>query len=158
MTIKRIFISYAILLSVGFTLSSFAENDKEIIPQQAANKVTAEAADNRISLNLSPKLKIRQLTKMRSHFKSIQSVVRLIGEEEFIEASTIVDKKMVGKKGKKKLSDLIDNDSFKLMGAAFHDSAAALSETLKTKDTKKSLEALNATMNHCTQCHEVFRQ
>ena len=158
MAIKRIIISYGILISVGFALSSFAESENMTPRQQAANKVIANSTDNRTSLNLSPELKVRQLAKMRSHFNSIQRIVSLIADDKFMEASEIARTNLVGGKGKKKLSAQINNDSFKLMGKAFHESAATLSEVLKTKNTKKSLQALNVTMGHCTSCHAVFRQ
>jgi len=158
MSIKRTFISYGILIAVGVTLSSFAINNNAPENEETPAKAALHPLDNRISLELSPEIKVRQLTKMRSHFKSIQSIIRLIGEEQFIEAASIAETKLVGGKGKKILSAFIHNDSFKQMGAAFHESAGELSEALKTKDTKKSLLALNATINHCTQCHEVFRQ
>ena len=57
-----------------------------------------------------------QLTKMRSHFKSIQSIVHLITEEQFIEATTIAKTNLIGGRFKQKLSSFINNDSFKLIG------------------------------------------
>ena len=59
---------------------------------------------------------MRQLTKMRSHFKAIQSIVRLITEEQFIEATTIAKTNLIGGRFKQKLSSFINNDSFKLIG------------------------------------------
>jgi len=71
MSIKHTFISYGILIAVGVTLSSFVINNnvpenKEILAKTAPNPL-----DNRISLELSPKLKVRHLTKIRSHLKPI---------------------------------------------------------------------------------------
>ena len=53
---------------------------------------------------------------MRSHFKSIQSIVRLITEEQFIEAATIAKTNLIGGRFKQKSSSFITNDSFKLIG------------------------------------------
>jgi Ethanolamine utilization protein EutJ (predicted chaperonin) len=116
MSIKRTFISYGILIAVGVTLYSFAINNNAHENQEAPAKIALHPLDNRISLELSSEIKVRQLTKMQSHFKSIQSIVRLITEEQFIEAATIAKTKLVGGGCKQKLSSFINNESFKLMG------------------------------------------
>jgi len=44
------------------------------------------------------------------------------------------------------------------MGLKFHADADKMSEILKTKDKKKSLQALSKTMNSCISCHATYRQ
>jgi predicted lipoprotein len=158
MTIKRITISYGILISAGLALSSFAENTTETNSQNGYQKPIEMTTDSRISLNLPPPLKTRQLIRMRSHFKTLQSIVSLIADEKFIEASELARVNLGRPQGNQSMANQINNESFKSMGTAFHQSAETLSEVLKTKDTKKSLQALNTTMGYCVQCHEVFRQ
>jgi len=160
MSIKRTVCTYGLLIAVGLAISFFADGAESKHPPSntQSNPPSAITADQRISLALPPALKQRQLIKMRSLFKSIQDIVYLIGAEKFIEASNTASAMTGGGKGKKKLSDLIANDAFKQMSNAFHQSTDDLSKALQTKDTKKSLTALHATMAHCTQCHAVFRQ
>ena len=56
------------------------------------------------------------------------------------------------------MCNMFDNDDFKNMGLAFHNSGDDLGDVLQTKDTAKSLRALRSTMNYCVQCHASFRQ
>jgi cytochrome c556 len=51
-----------------------------------------------------------------------------------------------------------DNKDFAKLALEFHQSGDQLGDTLKTGDMKKSLHALQTTMNYCVQCHSTFRQ
>lgn len=155
---KRIIISYAILVSVGLAITFFADSNKEIRSQGVNHNATALTRDKRTSLDLSPQMKMHQLANMRSYVKAVQSIVGLIADNHFNEASEVAHTKLGMTEGMGKMCNKIDNDDFKKLGKTFHKSADTLADILKTKDTKKSLQALNTTMGYCVQCHEVFRQ
>jgi len=52
------------------------------------------------------------------------------------------------------MCNMFDNDEFKRLGLEFHESGDVLQE----RNTIKSLQALQNTMNYCVQCHATFRQ
>ena len=114
--------------------------------------------DSRISLNLTPEMKQHQLSNMRSHLEAVQEIIGLIPEEEFEKASQIAHSKLGLTEEMKKMCNMFDNSDFRVLGLAFHDSGDALGDALKTRDTKNSLRALQATVGYCVQCHTTFRQ
>ena len=114
--------------------------------------------DDRVSLGLSPQMKQHQLSNMRSHLDAVQAIVSLIAKEDFDKASEIARSKLGLSEEMQRMCNMFDNKDFKARGLAFHESGDILSDTLKTKDTNKSLRALSSTLNHCVQCHAVYRQ
>lgn len=114
--------------------------------------------DERISLGLSPKMKLHQLKNMRSHVEAVQTIVGLIAEGRFEAASTIAHDKLGLNNEMNAMCDKINNDAFKEIGLSFHNSGDELGEVLLTKDVTLSLKALNTTMGYCVQCHATFRQ
>lgn len=114
--------------------------------------------DQRVSLGLSPEMKHHQLTNMRAHMAAIRNIVGLLAEKKFDRASKVAHAQLGLTEEMKQMCDMFENEDFKQLGLAFHNSGDELGKALKTKNTKKSLRALNKTMGYCVQCHEKFRQ
>ncbi len=114
--------------------------------------------DNRISLDLLPKQKRHQLQNMRSHLVAVQTIVELIAKNDFDLASKVAHSQLGSTTEMKLMCASFGNKDFEDLGLNFHASADHLSEVLKTKDPKKSLEALSVTMNYCINCHANYRQ
>ena len=117
------------------------------------------AMDERTSLNLAPQMKLQQLQNMRSHVAAVQSIVGNLANGEYdLAAETAHSKLGLTEQMKMMCEHMSDNQDFSKLAMAFHRSGDDLGETLKTKDMKKSLQALQTTMNYCVQCHATFRQ
>jgi hypothetical protein len=114
--------------------------------------------DNRISLGLNPKQKRHQLKNMRSHLKAIQSIIDLIADDDYDEASEVAYEKLGSTTEMKLMCASFGNEQFENLGLEFHKSADEMSEIIKGKDQKQSLKAVSHTMDYCIQCHETFRQ
>lgn len=121
-------------------------------------KMTMPVADNRISLKLKPMQKQHQLKNMRSHLEAIQKITGLLANENYEEASVVAYQKLGSTTEMKMMCSSFGNKTFENLGLDFHKSADTLSEVLKTKDSKASLEALSTTINYCVQCHATYRQ
>ena len=115
-------------------------------------------ADNRTSLGLSAKMKHHQLSNMRAHMSAIQKIAGLLAEGKFEKASKIAHAQLGLTEEMKQMCDMFENEDFKRLGLAFHNSGDELGDALQTKDMKKSLQALSKTTGYCVQCHEKFRQ
>lgn len=115
--------------------------------------------DERTSLNLAPQMAQHQLQNMRSHVVAVQTIIGLLASKDFDQAADVAHNQLgLTEEMRKMCTTMSDNKDFNKLGLAFHQSADQLGETLKTKDMKKSLEALHTTMNYCVQCHSTFRQ
>lgn len=114
--------------------------------------------DKRISLGLSPEMKQHQLSNMRAHMAATQSIIGLLSEGKFERASKVARTELGFTEEMKRMCDMFENEDFKKLGYAFHNSADQLGDALQTKDMKKSLQALRNTTSYCVQCHEKFRQ
>lgn len=114
--------------------------------------------DTRTSLGLSPQMKQHQLSNMRSHVEAIKSIVGLMSESRFEEASGIAHAKLGLTPEMKEMCTMLGNEAFKTLGLAFHKSGDDLGDALQTKDVNASLRALNKTMDYCVTCHATFRQ
>lgn len=117
-----------------------------------------QADDNRISLELAPMQKQHQLANMRSHLQAVQTIIGLISNDKFDEASTVAHKQLGLTPEMKQMCNMFNNDEFKSMGLAFHQSADDLGDVLKKRNLQQSLRALHSTMNYCISCHARFRQ
>lgn len=117
-----------------------------------------QAGDTRTSLGLAPMQSQHQLANMRSHLKAVQSIIKLISTEQFDEASKVAHTQLGLTPEMKKMCNMFTNKEFRSLGLAFHKSADDLGEVLKTGNLKRSLKALQRTMNYCTTCHDAFRQ
>lgn len=114
--------------------------------------------DGRVSLGLPPEMKQHQLANMRSHLAAVQTILQLIVEGEFDQASVVAHSKLGLTDEMKNMCNMFDDEEFRTLGLAFHASGDALGEVLQTGDTTESLRALQATMGYCVQCHAAFRQ
>jgi hypothetical protein len=114
--------------------------------------------DIRTSLGLSSRIKHRQLANMRAQLMATQAIIGLLAEENFDKATKIVQTKLGLSDEMKQIYERANNEDFKQLGLAFHNSADELGTALQTKDMKKSLQALRNTMGYCVQCHNKFRQ
>jgi len=152
MTIKKTTLFFGFIFFIGLALTSFAADNEHKMNQMD------HMNDGRISLGLPAKMKMHQLANMRSHVDAIRTIVGLMGDGDFDSASKIAHLKLGLTPEMKKMCSMFNNDDFKKLGFAFHNSGDALAKVLKTKDMTKSLHALHTTMNYCVQCHATFRQ
>ncbi len=150
-------ISLMVLVFLVYSVSVPAQTDKA----SGANHpmmMNHKAIDKRISLNLSPNMKVHQLENMRSHVEAIQAIIGLIAEKKFTKAAELSHVKLGLTEEMKKMCSMFQNEKFRTLGFQFHKSADKLAEVLTSKDTEKSLHALHNTMGYCVQCHATFRQ
>jgi len=158
MTIKKITILIGILSFLGVTPISFADGHDDAGGHMERHKMMPHGSDQRISLGLSPKMRLHQLANMRSHVEAVQTIIGLIGEGDFNTASEIAHSQLGLTEEMEKMCNNFNNEQFTNLGLEFHKSADTLGETLKTKDISTSLRALHTTMGYCVQCHATFRQ
>ena len=114
--------------------------------------------DKRISLGLSPGMKQHQLSNMRAHLAATEEIIGLLSEGKFENASKAAHAKLGLTEEMKQMCNMFENEDFRKLGYAFHNSADELGDALQTKNMKKSLQALRKTMGYCVQCHDKFRQ
>lgn len=114
--------------------------------------------DTRTSLNMPAEMKQHQLSNMREHTEAVQSIIGLISENKFEEASKIAHAKLGLNPEMQKMCSSFGNEKFMTLGMAFHKSGDDLGDALQTKDVKASLIALNKTMQYCVECHATYRQ
>ena len=114
--------------------------------------------DGRTSLGLPPQMKQHQLANMRSHLVAVQAILNSIAEGDFEQAAQTAHAKLGLTEEMKNMCNMFENDDFRTLGFAFHESGDALGDVLETGDTTQSLQAIQATMGYCVQCHASFRQ
>ena len=114
--------------------------------------------DTRIPLGLSEEMKQHQLSNMREHVEAIKSIVGLMAENKFADASKIAHTKLGLTPEMKMMCSMFNNEKFMELGFAFHKSGDDLGEALKTRKVNASLRALNKTMQYCVECHAAYRQ
>lgn len=150
---KTICLLLGIALLNGTAFNTFAAEG-----QGSMQHMMHDTGDSRTSLNLSPEMKQHQLANMRSHVEAVQSIVGLIAKENFDQAAKVAHSKLGLTDEMKQMCDMFENADFRKLGMAFHKSGDELGNALKTKNTKKSLQALQNTMGYCVKCHATFRQ
>ena len=144
------------LISLISTVSVYAETVRKM--NENHHMMGNASNDDRISLNLPRPMRIHQLKNMRSHVEAVRAIIGLIAENNFVTAAELAHTKLGLTEEMKRMCSMFENEDFRTLGFQFHKSADDLAETLKTKDLKKSLRALNNTMSYCVQCHATFRQ
>lgn len=155
---KTITALLGMLLLNGIATSAFAAGDDSAMGQMMRQHTGHVMNDDRISLKLPPQMKQHQLSNMRAHMEAVQSIVGFLAKGEFDQAAQEAHSKLGMTDEMKKMCGMFDNEKFKSLGMAFHESGDALGDALQTKDMSKSLRALNETMGYCVQCHATFRQ
>ena len=138
---KKVSALFAILFCGYINMSqSFADEgmpmDHQAMDHQAMHH--QQMMDDRISLNLPPEMKQHQLSNMRSHVEAIKSIVGLMSENKFDDASKIAHAKLGLTPEMKEMCNMFDNEKFKTLGLAFHKSGDDLGEALRTKDINTS--------------------
>ena len=118
----------------------------------------ADVIDTRTQLDVPAEMKLHQLANMREHVQAIQTILGLIADGNFDEASKVAHSKLGLTPEMQSMCGSFNNEKFEQLGLAFHRSGDALGETLKTKDVTASLRAVDKTMQHCVACHATFRQ
>ena len=155
---KNLMMLIGILFFAGAVFNSFAaDKSQTAAPMMHHNKMHS-MTDERISLNFSPAMKQHQLANMRAHVDAVRSIVGLVSEGSFDEASRVAHAKLGLTEEMKKMCNNFKNERFRNLGLAFHKSGDALGDVLQTKDVIKSLSALQTTLGYCVQCHATFRQ
>ncbi|MDD4855650.1 MAG: cytochrome c [Sulfuricurvum sp.] len=115
--------------------------------------------DNRQSLGIKGTMQgAHQLSNMREHLTALSEIVKYMNSDQYDEASKIATEKLGLTLEKNTMCGSFKNQSFEQMGVRFHKSADNLAQTLKTKDSKKSMLALEKVMNGCVLCHSTFKQ
>jgi len=132
------------------------EENKEVIITKEIKE--EKSFDTRISLGLNAKQKNHQLKNMRSHLEAVQSIIMLLANDDYDEASVVAYEKLGSTTEMKLMCASFGNEQFETMGLEFHKSADEMSEIFKKKDKAESLTALSNTMNYCVNCHSTFRQ
>lgn len=148
---KKILIAVSAFIGIiGFNAASAAD---EKMHHHEMNMM-----DTRASLNLSTEMKQHQLSNMRSHVEAVKSIIGLMSENKFEDASKTAHAKLGLTPETQKMCSMFDNENFKKLGLAFHKSGDDLGDVLQTKDVNASLRALNKTMQYCVECHATYRQ
>jgi cytochrome c556 len=114
--------------------------------------------DKRTSLGLAAPMKQHQLSNMREHVAAIKSIVGLMAENKFEDAAKIAHMQLGLSPEMQSMCSMFENEKFKTLGFAFHQSGDDLGDALQTRDVNASLRALNKTMGYCVECHATYRQ
>ena len=158
MIIKRVMILLIVLFFTGLIQHSFASEHEAQIAPMSHHNMEHSGNDERISLGLSTQMKQHQLSNMRSHLEAVQAITGLIAEGDFNKASEMAHSRLGLTEEMNRMCNMFENKDFTELGLAFHKSGDDLGEVLLTKNTNKSLHALQATVGYCVQCHATFRQ
>ena len=158
MTVKPAIIIFTVLFLTGISTDSLADEHEALMAKMSHHNMQHSGHDGRISLGLSPQMKQHQLSNMRSHLEAVQAITGLIAEGEFNTASEMAHTRLGLTEEMNRMCNMFENKDFTELGLAFHESGDNLGEVLLTKDTTKSLHALQTTMGYCVQCHAAFRQ
>lgn len=152
---KRILIAVSAFIGIAGSNVAFAAGEEM---QHQTHHHDMSVADTRISLGLSPEMKQHQLSNMREHLEAIQSIIGLMSENKFEDASKIAHGKLGLTPEMQKMCSMFGDEKFRELGFAFHKSGDDLGNALKTGDAATSLRALNKTMEYCVSCHATYRQ
>ena len=114
--------------------------------------------DMRTPLGVTGEMKQHQLANMREHVEAIKTIVGLMADNKFDEASKIAHDKLGLTPEMQGMCGMFNNADFEKLGIAFHKSGDELGDALKSKDINVSLRALNKTMQYCVECHSNYRQ
>ena len=152
---KRILITVSAFIGVVGLNMAFAAAENMHHPN---HHLGMSMMDTRISLGLSAEMKQHQLSNMREHLDAVNSIIGLMSENKFEDASKIAHSKLGLTQEMQKMCGMFNNEKFMTLGIAFHKSADDLGDVLHTKDVNALLRALNKTMQYCVECHASYRQ
>jgi len=146
------------LIFVVLGYSAFAADEGQSMKQMMHHGQMPAGQDERISLGLSAPMRQHQLMNMRSHVQAVQSIVGLLSTGAFAKASAIAHARLGLTDEMKMMCNRFDNERFRNLGLAFHESGDKLGDVLLAGDVGESLQALHTTMGYCVECHSTFRQ
>lgn len=152
---KRILIAVSAFIGMAGLNVAFAAGEKM---QHQTHHHDMSAMDTRISLGLSQEMKQHQLSNMREHVEAVKSIIGLMSENKFEDASKIAHSKLGLTPEMQQMCSMFNDEKFMALGFAFHKSGDDLGDALKTRDVATSLRALNKTMEYCVSCHATYRQ
>jgi len=152
----KILFAASALVGVFGINAAFAANEQ--MPMGGHQHHGMDTMDTRTSLGLSAPMKQHQLSNMREHVEAVRSIVGLIAEQKFDEASTVAHVKLGLTPEMQSMCNMFENEDFRKLGFAFHKSGDDLGDALKTGDVDASLRALNKTMGYCVERHATYRQ
>ena len=152
---KRILIAVSVFIGIVGLHAAFAADEKMHMGGQHHDM---SMMDTRTSLGLSAEMKQHQLSNMREHVEAVKTIIGLMSENKFEDASKIAHTRLGLTPEMQKMCSMFDNEKFMALGFAFHKSGDDLGDALQTKDVNTSLRALNKTMQYCVECHAVYRQ
>jgi len=152
---KRILIAVSAFIGIVGLNVAFSADEKM---QHQNHNHNMSMMDTRTSLDLSPEMKQHQLLNMREHLDAIKSIVGLMSENKFEDASKVAHTKLGLTPEMQKMCSMFGDENFMKLGFAFHKSGDDLGDALKTRDVATSLRALNKTMEYCVSCHATYRQ
>jgi len=159
---KRVMIIFGVACILGISISVYAKDNADgmesMMEHHHMMHQMESSTDKRTPLHLPEQMKAQQLANMRSHLEAVRNIIGLMASGKFDAASETAHQKLGLTPEMEKMCNMFDNDDFRTMGLAFHQSADKLGDVLKTGDMKRSLAALHNTMNSCVQCHATFRQ
>lgn len=153
-----------VLLFVGLTIS--CNMNRKVVRSSTVNDEAVQGEpqggmysnDTRISLQLNPMQKQHQLHNMRSHLEAVQRIISLLSKEDYMTASQTAYTQLGSTTEMRMMCASFGDKGFEQMGLAFHESADAMSEVFKERNSTKALDALSTTLRHCVQCHATYRQ
>ncbi len=155
---KQMMILLGLVCISGVSLPAWAEDHGDMAGMMHQHMMQTEASDKRTSLHLPAHMKQQQLTMMREHLAAVNDIIADIAEGKFDAASRTAHQKLGLTPEMQQMCNMFDNDEFRNMGLTFHKRGDALGDALKTKNVRRSLDALHTTINSCVQCHATFRQ
>ena len=147
----------AMVVFVGTTVLN-AASAEDAMMQMGNHRHDMSVLDTRTSLGVTGPMKQHQLSNMREHVEAIKSIVGLLAEQKFEEASKVAHARLGLTPDMQAMCGMFGNEDFNKLGLAFHRSGDDLGDALQTKDMNASLRALNKTMQYCVECHARFRQ
>lgn len=146
---------FKLILPILFAIS--VAYGAEPMPMHKMDAV--QDGDTRKSLGIKGTMQgTHQLSNMRAHMIALAEIVKYMNSDQYDEASAVAKEKLGLSVSMNSMCGSFGSKSFETMGVAFHKSADALAQTLKTKDHKKSMVALEKVMNGCVLCHSTFKQ
>lgn len=148
---------FAVTFIIGTAGANVALADQGMMPM-GNHQHAMDMMDTRISLGVTGHMKQHQLSNMRDHVEAIKTIVGLMAEQKFDEASAIAHARLGLTPEMQAMCGMFGNEDFMKLGFAFHKSGDELGDVLKTKDANASLRALNKTMQYCVECHATYRQ
>ena len=115
--------------------------------------------DGRKPVPLLPMMANHQKQNMREHLAAVQDIVAALATDDFAGVE-----KAAGRIGFSEQMGMMCTHmgagapGFTEQALAFHHAADRITDAAKAQDKARVLAELNATLKHCTGCHETWKQ